>query len=100
MRDAVSFEQNSIDIHSNEIEVIFHSRKSLLDHKNKPWIKNDGNREFYVTMGSYDGTEVREVVGLFMLDIISKKYLKEKKGYIEMMAYRFSKTKLAIKMTK
>ena len=31
-------------------------------------------------MGSYDGAEVCEVVGLFMLDIISKKYLKENIG--------------------
>ena len=77
MRDAVSFAQNCIDIHPNEIEVIFHSRKSLLYHNNEPWIKKDGNGEFDVTMGSYDGGKVCEVVGLFMLDIISKKYLKE-----------------------
>ena len=80
LRDAVSFAQNCIDIHSNEIEVIFHSGKSLLYHNNKPWIKNDGNGEFDVTMGSYDGAEVCEVVALFMLDIISKKYLKENIG--------------------
>ena len=52
----------------------------LLYHNNKPWIKNDGNGEFDVTMGSYDGAEVCEVVGLFILDIIRKKYLKEKIG--------------------
>ena len=36
LRDAVSFAQNCTDIHPNEIEVIFHSRKSLLYHNNKP----------------------------------------------------------------
>ena len=35
------------------------------------WMKKDGS--FDVTMGAYDGAEVCELVGIFLLDKISKK---------------------------
>ena len=41
-------------------------------HDNKPWIKKDSNDDFDVTMGSYDGAEVCELAGLFMLIELSK----------------------------
>ena len=44
-----------------------HSNKSLLYHQNSPWQKKS-NSEFDVTMGSYDGAETRELVGLFLLN--------------------------------
>ena len=34
------------------------------------WVKNDGNLLISVTMGSFDGTEVCEVVGLYLLNRI------------------------------
>ena len=34
------------------------------------WVKNDGNLLFGVTMGTFDGTEVCEVVGLYLLNKI------------------------------
>ena len=48
-----------------------HSRKSLLFKSEEVWTKKD-NSEFDVTMGSYDGAEVCELVGLFVLDKIKK----------------------------
>ena len=33
-------------------------------------------RRIYVTMGNYDGAEVCEIVGLFMLDMLSKLFEK------------------------
>ena len=44
--------------------------------------KKNGGR-FDVPMGSYDGAEVCEIVGLFLLDILSHRYDKE-----EMRLYR------------
>ena len=41
-------------------------------HDNEPWIKKDSNDDFDVTMGSYDGAEVCELAGLFMLIELSK----------------------------
>ena len=39
--------------------------------------QKDTSVEFDVTMGSYDGAEVCEVVGLFMLDMLSKSFEKK-----------------------
>ena len=40
--------------------------KSFLFHNNIPWVKIS-NKNFDVTMGSYDGAEICDLVGLFML---------------------------------
>ena len=39
-----------------DIDIIMHSRKSLLFDSNSAWIKKN-NSSFDVTMGSYDGAE-------------------------------------------
>ena len=62
------------------IDIIFHSCKSLLYHNDDPWVKKDTSVEFDVTMGSYDGAEVCEIVGLFMLDMLSKLFEKNSIG--------------------
>ena len=54
---------------SDTFAVIMHSRKSLLFSKENVLVKND-NPSFDVTMGSYDGAEVCELVGLYILDRI------------------------------
>ena len=50
-----------------DIDIIMHSRKSLLFDKNTAWIKKN-NSSFDVSMGSYDGAEVCELIGLFILN--------------------------------
>ena len=40
-----------------------HASKSLLFNNNSTWIKKNGSL-FDVTMGSYDGAEVCELVGI------------------------------------
>ena len=47
-------------------EVILHAKKSLLFLNGEAWNKRNGNL-FDVTMGSYDGAEVCELVGLYLL---------------------------------
>ena len=47
--------------------IINYSRKSLLFHENEPWVKKEGDKDFDVTMGSNDGVEISELVGLLML---------------------------------
>ena len=51
-------------------EIIMHSRRSLLFNGGFNWVKQDGT-DFDVTMGSYDGAEVCELVGLYMLHLLS-----------------------------
>ena len=55
-----------------------HSRKSLLFNNGDAWIKKD-NSSFGVTI-SYDGAEVCELVGLFILNGLGNTYGKENIG--------------------
>ena len=48
------------------------SRKSLLFDETGIWFKK-GDKLFDVTMGAYDGAEVCEVVGLFLLHTLGEK---------------------------
>ena len=63
--------QSSHFITNKDIDVIFYARKSLLYYNNKPWVKK-GENNFDVTMGTYDGAEVCELIGIFMLLLLSK----------------------------
>ena len=41
-------------------------RKTLLFWNNNPWVKKDGDENFDVPMGCFDGAEVCELVGLYI----------------------------------
>ena len=49
-----------------DLRIIQHARKSLLYNKEIPWKKKNTNL-FDVAMGAYNGDEVCELVGLFLL---------------------------------
>ena len=68
------------DISDEDISIIKHARKSLLFDHERPWIKNNNSNFFDVTMGSYDGAEISELVGLFILDHLGKKFGKKNVG--------------------
>ena len=55
---------------------IWHSRKSLLFSDSSTWTKKDG-KVFDVTMGSFDGAEICELVGLLLLKLLSSKFSKD-----------------------
>ena len=71
--EALEFAKQHVAINSKDRETIFHARKSLLYKEGEPWIKKQSNN-FDVTMGSYDGAEVCELIGIFMLSLIGNKY--------------------------
>ena len=79
MKNAIQFAADSTDINKNGFQVIFHARKSLFFHSNQPWIKRDSDT-FDVTIGGYDGTEIWELVGIFMLSLLSKNYSSNNTG--------------------
>ena len=54
-------------ISEEDTEIILQSRKSLLFSIEEHWIKRNDNEMFDVTMGSYDGAEICELVGLLIL---------------------------------
>ncbi len=77
---ALSWASNLAIITKDEISIIKHARKSVLFNDGKPWTKKDSNSLFDVTMGSYDGAEICELVGLFILNKLGQKFGKENIG--------------------
>ena len=75
LTDSICFSKQSTTISDLDINIIMHSRKSLLFNNGTAWIKK--KRSFDVTMGSYDGAEVCELVGLFILCGLGNTYGKE-----------------------
>ena len=73
LSDALNFARQHVNITSKEIDTIQHARKSLLFTDDKPWIKRDGTL-FDVTMGSYDGAEVCDLIGLYLLTGLKQKF--------------------------
>ena len=67
------------DISREDVQIMYHARKSLLFSNEKPWMKRKENL-FDVTMGAYDGAEVCELAGIFMLNQISEKCKKDDVG--------------------
>ena len=76
---AIEYAQSVTTIEEKVIKTIYHARKSLLFDKDNVWVKKD-NPEFDVTMGSYDGAELCELVGLYLLDLLTKEFGKQNIG--------------------
>ena len=70
---AINFAGKRVNITNEDKVIIKHARKSLLYGNSEPWMKKD-SRLFDVTMGAYDGAEVCELVGTFLLYKLSLKY--------------------------
>ena len=51
-----------------------HVRKSLLFVNDNTWVKRSRDPSFDVTMGSFDGAEVCELVGLYILHLLGSKF--------------------------
>ena len=67
---ALNFASKYIKITAEERQIILQCRNSILFNEDKPWIKK-GNSQFDVTMGSLDGAEICELVGLYLLSQLS-----------------------------
>ena len=67
LEKSINFARSGIEIEGKITDIINHARKSLLFHDGKEWVKKEGNPLFDVTMGSYDGTEVCELVRIYLL---------------------------------
>ena len=74
----LKFAEEKVQIFNDDKKIIYHARKSLLFNEEGKWMKKDGL--FDVTMRAYDGAEVRELVGTFLLDKICEKYEKNSIG--------------------
>ena len=64
---SLDYAKQFITVSDEDEEIILHSRKTLLFNDNEPWVKAGDSPMFDVAMGSYDGAEVCELVGLYIL---------------------------------
>ena len=72
LQQAISWAKSMTNITEIEERVIWHARKSLLySPDGNPWMKRNTADGFDVTMGSNDGAEICELVGLFILHKLS-----------------------------
>ena len=75
LANSIQFAQSYCSISPKDLNIIMHARKSLLFSYNEEWVrkKSDGTADMFdVTMGSFDGAEVCELVGLYLLSQINK----------------------------
>ena len=69
---AVQFSKQITKITDEDINSIMKARKTLLFNGGIPRVKKEGNEDFDVPMGCFDGAEVCELVGSFILKQISQ----------------------------
>ena len=74
LSEALNFASQYRQITSQEREIILHAKRSLLFSDSCPWEKKSANNQFDVTMGSFDGAETCELVGCYLLSLLTKKY--------------------------
>ena len=81
--DSLRYAKSITEIKDEDVDVIMHARKSLLFDSNEDWIRKKKNGEaelFDVTMGSWDGAEVCELVGLYILSKLVVRFGKNNIG--------------------
>ena len=65
LQKALNYASKYADISEDQIHLITHTKKTTLYKDGNPWEKTTS--AFDVTMGSYDGAEICELVGLYLL---------------------------------
>ena len=66
LKGALQFAQSKVDLNDEECDLILKTKEAILFKAGRPWIKR-GGKPFNVTMGSWDGAEVADLVGLYLL---------------------------------
>ena len=62
-----TFTKTIINLNDHDKKIIYYSRKLLLFNQEQTWMKK-GSDLFDVRMGAYDGAEVCELIGVFLLN--------------------------------
>ena len=68
---ALDFAENYTKISKEDIRLIYHCRKSLLFFNDEAWKKKDTDSSFDVIMGSFDGAEVCELIGIYIQSLLT-----------------------------
>ena len=62
-------------IDNKVVDAIKLARKSLLCSKKGTWLKRGDNPSFLVIMGSFDGAEICEILGIYLLEKLSPLFM-------------------------
>ena len=65
---SIQFAKEITSIPDEDVDIIMQSRKTILFHNQEPWVKREGDEDFDVPMGCYDGAEVCKLVGSYLLN--------------------------------
>ena len=69
--EAIEFAKEHVPITRKEVELIFHAGKSVLYYHGEPWVTKEGN----FALEANDRANVCELIGIYMLYLIGKKYI-------------------------
>jgi hypothetical protein len=71
-KNSIDFAKTITPISDQDLSIIMQARKTVLFENDEPWLKKSGEQDFDVPMGCYDGAEVCELVGSFILNKLSR----------------------------
>ena len=77
---AIDFGKRYTVINSEDERILMHCKRSMLFKNNESWVKKGDNHGLDITMGSMDGAESCELVGLFILYTLGNKFGKQNLG--------------------
>ena len=96
--DALTFAETIINLDDHD-KIIYHSRKSLLFNQEQTRMKK-GSGLFDVSMGTHDGAEVCELIGIFLLNLLGRQYDTENIGLYRDDGCQFLRTAVVRKWKK
>ena len=71
LQKALQFAKNHTKTLEKDIDLIIHARRSPLFNEGETWVKKI-DENFDVTLGAYDGAEICELVGIYLLSLLSE----------------------------
>ena len=75
--NTIKFASEKCTISENDLSIIIQWRQTLLFYDKQPWVKKTGTENFDGPMGCYDGAEVCELAGCYILNQLSTVMRKE-----------------------
>ena len=84
--DSINYARKYVEITKEQYEIILACRKTVLKNKRSTWVKS-GFDNFDVPrwVGDYDSSQIADLVGLCILDILSRIVSPEQTGLYFMM---------------
>ena len=77
---ATEFGKGIYNLSNDEISIVMQQRKTLLFSDGEPWVEKDDEDDFDIPMGCYNGAELCELVGTYLLNQLKVVVAKENMG--------------------